>query len=142
MIGFAMLVAAPNPGVRYAGTFLGALGIYPCIANTIVWVSNNTEGVYKRGITMGFVIGWGNLNGIVSSNIYQAATAPKYRTGHGIVFAYMTVFLFGGSILMRTLLQAENRKRRSGGRDYLAAGKTEKEVETLGDTRPDFLYTL
>ena len=137
-----MLVAAPNPGVRYAGTFLGALGIYPCISNTIVWVSNNTEGVYKRGITMGFVIGWGNLNGIVSSNIYQAKTAPKYRTGHAVVLTYLTVFLFGGSILMRILLQAENRRRRSGGRDYLAAGKTEKEVELLGDTRPDFLYTL
>ena len=43
---------------------------------------------------------------------------------------------------MRFLLQAENRKRRSGGRDYLAVGKTEKEVELLGDMRPDFLYTL
>ena len=142
MIGFAMLVAAPNPAVRYAGTFLGALGIYPCIANTIVWVSNNTEGVYKRGITMGFVIGWGNLNGVVSSNIYQAKTAPKYRTGHGIVLAYLTVFLFGGSILMRVLLQSENTKRKSGARDYLVAGKTEKETELLGDNRPDFLYTL
>ena len=142
MIGFAMLVAAPTPAVRYAGTFLGALGIYPCIANTIVWVSNNTEGVYKRGITMGFVIGWGNLNGVVSSNIYQAKTAPKYRTGHGIVLAYLTVFLFGGSFLMRVLLQSENTKRKSGARDYLVAGKTEKETETLGDRRPDFLYTL
>ena len=43
---------------------------------------------------------------------------------------------------MRVLLQSENTKRKSGGRDYLAAGKTEKEAETLGDRRPDFLYTL
>lgn len=63
VIGFAMLLAGTSPGVQYAGTFLGALGIYPCIANTISWCANNVEGVYKRGVTLGFVIGWGNING-------------------------------------------------------------------------------
>ena len=91
---------------------------------------------------MGFVIGWGNLNGVVSSNIYQAKTAPKYRTGHGIALMYLIVFLLGGSVLMELLLRRENKKRLSGGRDYWAEGKTEKEVELLGDTRPDFIYTL
>ena len=43
---------------------------------------------------------------------------------------------------MRILLQSENSKRKNGRRDHWAAGKTEKEVEMLGDTRPDFLYTL
>jgi hypothetical protein len=43
--------------VKYAGVFLGAMGIYPCIANTISWCSNNIEGVYKRGVTLGIVIG-------------------------------------------------------------------------------------
>ena len=60
-VGFAMLIAGTSPGVQYAGTFLGALGIYPCIANTISWAANNTEGVYKRGVTLGFVIGWVSL---------------------------------------------------------------------------------
>lgn len=63
IVGFAMLLAGTSPGVQYAGTFLGALGIYPCIANTISWCANNVEGVYKRGVTLGFVIGWGNING-------------------------------------------------------------------------------
>ncbi|CAF9908538.1 MAG: hypothetical protein ALECFALPRED_004668 [Alectoria fallacina] len=142
MGGFAMLLAGTSPGVRYAGTLLGALGMYPTIANIIAWTANNTEGVYKRGITLGIVIGWGNLNGVVSSNIYQAKDAPLYRQGHGIVFGYLTVFLLGGSILQYTLLKKENAKRRAGGRDYWAEGKTEKEVEALGDTRPDFIYTL
>ncbi|KAI4160580.1 MAG: hypothetical protein LQ342_005601 [Letrouitia transgressa] len=141
-VGFAMLLSAASPGVQYAGTFLGALGIYPCIANTITWVSNNTEGVYKRGVTMGFVIGWGNLNGVVSSNIYQRRDRPKYRIGHGVVFTYLVLFLMGGSGLMRVLLSRENGRRRLGGRDYLTEGKTEEEVEGLGDRRPDFIYTL
>ena len=138
--GFAMLLGSSRPGVQYAGTFLGALGIYPCIANTISWMSNNIEGVYKRGVVLGFVIGWGNLNGIISSNIYFKA--PKFVVGHSVVMAYMIVCLLGGSITLRTLLARENTKRRSGARDGWVEGMNNKEVEALGDRRPDFLYTL
>ncbi|KAF1997984.1 MFS general substrate transporter, partial [Amniculicola lignicola CBS 123094] len=71
IMGFSMLLGSSNPHVQYAGTFFGAVGIYPTISNTISWAANNVEGVYKRGVTLGFVIGWGNLNGVVSSNIYR-----------------------------------------------------------------------
>jgi hypothetical protein len=138
--GFAMQLASQKPHIKYAGTFLGALGIYPCIANTISWVSNNIEGVYKRGIVLGFVIGWGNLNGVVSSNIFYQS--PKYTVGHATIMAYMIVCLFGGSCLMTLLLRRENAARLAGKRDHLVHGMTEKEAEKLGDKRPDFLYTV
>lgn len=140
--GFIMLLSSNAPGVKYAGTFLGALGIYPCVANTISWASNNVEGVYKRGVTLGFVIGWGNLNGVVSSNIYRARDKPRYLVGHGVVLAYMVLFLLGGSVATHLALRRENGKRARGERDYWAEGKSEKEVEMLGDKRPDFLYVL
>jgi sugar phosphate permease len=140
IVGFAMQLGSQNPHVKYGGTFLAALGIYPCIANTISWVSNNIEGVYKRGVVLGFVIGWGNLNGIVSSNIYQ--NPPKYTSGHATVMAYMIVCLLGGSCLLRFLLARENKLRRSGERDHWVQGMTDKEAEALGDRRPDFFYTL
>lgn len=138
--GFCMLIGSNDPRVKYAGTFLGAAGIYPCISNTISWMANNIEGVYKRGVVLGFVIGWGNLNGVVSSNIYFQA--PRYFQGHGVVIAYLTVFLFGGSVLMTTLLRLENKKRRAGKRDHLAEGKNHRELAALGDSRPDFIYTV
>jgi len=34
-----MLIASQNNAVKYVGVFLGAAGIYPCIPNTVVWVS-------------------------------------------------------------------------------------------------------
>lgn len=64
--GFSMLISTKSPHIQYAGVFIGALGIYPCIPNTITWAANNFEGVYARGIALGFIIGWGNLNGIVA----------------------------------------------------------------------------
>lgn len=44
MAGYALLIGAQGPGARYAGVFLAAMGIYPCVSNTIAWCSNNTEG--------------------------------------------------------------------------------------------------
>jgi hypothetical protein len=104
--------------------------------------ANNTEGVYKRGVTLGFVIGWGNLNGVVSSNIYRAKDKPRYQPGHGVVLAYMILFLLGGSLVTHFYLVAENKKRLAGKRDHLLEGKTENEIELMGDKRPDFIYTV
>lgn len=137
--GFVMLMSATDPVVQYAGTFLGALGIYPTISLTIAWIANNVEGVYKRGIVLGLVIGWGNLNGVVSSNIYF--NEPRFFEGHGIIVAYLLICTFGGSILMTVLLRVENKKRRSGERDDWVDGLSTPEVEALGDNRPDFIYT-
>ena len=61
IVGVAMILGSKRAGVQYAGTFLAALGIYPTIPNTITWVSNNTEGVFKRGIVLGIVIGYDTL---------------------------------------------------------------------------------
>ncbi|KAJ5484380.1 Major facilitator superfamily domain general substrate transporter [Penicillium expansum] len=142
MIGFAMLLGCESAGARYAGTFLGAMGIYPAIANTISWTSNNTEGVYKRGVSLGFIIGWGNLNGIVSSNIYRDDDKPRYYPGHGVVLGYLVLFLFGGSVVQYLLLRRENGKRRRGERDHWIEDLDQNQIELLGDKRPDFIYTL
>ncbi|TVY84267.1 putative transporter, partial [Lachnellula suecica] len=139
VIGFAMLLGSHSNHTKYAGTFLGVMGIYPCIANTIAWVAGNAEGVYKRGIVLGFVIGWGNLNGVISSNIFFKT--PQFAVGHATIIAYMVVFLCGGSVVMHFLLERENAARLAGKRDHWVEGKTEKEVEILGDKRPDFFYT-
>lgn len=140
LAGFVMLVSSTNPAVQYTGCFLGALGIYPSIPITISWVANNVEGVYKRGITLGMVIGWGNLNGVVSSNVFLHA--PRFYEGHGTIIGYMFFGLFGGSALMYLTLARENKKRRAGERDHWVEGKTAEVIHEMGDQRPDFLYTL
>lgn len=142
IVGFAMLLGSNRAGVQYAGTFLGAMGIYPCISNTITWTSNNVEGVYKRGVTLGIVIGWGNLNGVVSSNIYRTVDRPRYLVGHGVVMGYLVVFLLGGSLLQYGLLRRENGRRRGGERDVWVEGRTEEEIERMGDRRFVSLFSF
>lgn len=99
-------------------------------------------GVYKRGVTLGIIIGWGNLNGIVSSNIYRDQDAPRFYPGHSVVLAYLVLFLFGGSIVQYFLLRRENSKRVRGDRDQRIEGLDQNQIELLGDERPDFIYTL
>jgi hypothetical protein len=105
-------------------------------SSPVSWVANNTEGSLKRAVVIGMVVGWGNLNGVVSSNIYITNQRPRYWTGHGVVLAYQALFLLGGSIAMHLLLRMENRKRRSGKRDNMLNGLTQEEKWIKGDKRP------
>lgn len=75
IVGFCMLLGSKNIHVQYAGTFLGAAGIYPAIPNSLSWASNNIEGVYKRGVIIGIVVGCGNMNGVVS----LSAFSPRFE---------------------------------------------------------------
>lgn len=142
IVGFCMLIGSTNPQIQYAGTFLGAMGIYPAVPNTLTWASNNLEGVYKRGVCIGIIVGWGNLNGVVSSNIYLKSEKPKYYTGHGTVLAYQLVCLLGGTIFMHFMLRRENRLRASGRRDNMHQGMSADQIWVAGDNRPDFQYVL
>jgi MFS family permease len=142
IIGFVLLISTSNPRVQYAGTFLGAAGIYPTISNTLSWVNNNFEGSLKRAFVLGMVVGWGNLNGVVSSNIYLDAEEPRYWTGHGVNLGYQVVCLLGGSIFMHIALRRSNANRRAGRMDEKWAVMSEEQRWIAGDNRPDFMYTL
>jgi hypothetical protein len=87
------------------------------------------------------MIGWGNLNGIISSNVYRGQDAPNFYLGHGVVLGYLTICLFLGSVIQTVLLRIENRKRRNGERDMWTQGLNTEQIELLGDRRPDFIYT-
>lgn len=79
---------------------------------------------------------------MVSSNIYRTSDKPRYFLGHGVVLAYLALFLLLGSFVTRMMLVAENKKRMGGKRDGWVEGKSEQEVQELGDQKPEFLYML
>ncbi|KAF5514273.1 putative transporter [Colletotrichum fructicola] len=138
--GFSTILAADSPKIKYIGTCLGVMGLYPCVSNTITWIANNTQGVYKRGVVLGFVIGWGNLSGILSSFTYRHP--PLFIEGHAIVIAFMALCLCVGSLMMMALLSRENQKREQGKRNCWSDGKTQEEIHELGDNEPGFRYTV
>lgn len=121
LIGYIILIASTTPSLSYFAVYLAASAIYPTIPNSVAWVSGNVEGSYKRSATLGMAIGWGNLNGAVTSNVYRARDKPWYRLGHGITMTYIAIGWLC-SLLFLVLLRRENARREAGHRDEVIEG--------------------
>ncbi|EIN03820.1 MFS general substrate transporter [Punctularia strigosozonata HHB-11173 SS5] len=120
-VGYIILIVSRNATLSYIAVYLAAAGIYPNIPNTIAWVSNNVEGSYKRGVSLAMVIGFGNINGAVSSNVYRGQDKPWYTLGHGIVLMYIGIGLIT-SVIYYIVLRRENAARDRGDRDEIIKG--------------------
>ncbi|KAJ7576968.1 MFS general substrate transporter [Mycena floridula] len=138
-IGYIILVASRNAALSYFAVYLATCGIYPIIPNTIAWMSNNVEGSYKRSVSIAMIIGFGNINGAVSSNVYRATDKPWYPLGHGLVLMYI---LFGivFSFIYLIGLKRENAKRDRGERDEIIGD--EKSADGTGNAANGIYATV
>ncbi|KAF6234434.1 hypothetical protein HO173_007467 [Letharia columbiana] len=140
-IGYIILLAqeSVSVGTRYFAVYLVMAGGYITQPITLVWLSNNMGGHYKRSINAAMQIGFGNFGGIIASNIYVTNQRPRYPVGYGVSLALIwmcgiacTVFAIG--------LRLENQRRERGERDARLSLPRE-EVENLGDDHPNFRFT-
>lgn len=84
-------------------------------------------------------ISFGNVAGLIASNIYLPGEAPTYKTGYG---TGLGLILMMGVAATATVLYCyfENKKRNNGGRDYRLELPAD-EVDNMGDDHPTFRYT-
>ncbi|KAI0067785.1 MFS general substrate transporter [Artomyces pyxidatus] len=155
LAGYIILIASRNAALSYFAVYLAAAAIYPAIPNSVAWVSGNVEGAYKRSAVLGMAIGFGNLNGAVSSNVYRAKDKPWYSLGHGIILAYIAIG-FLCSLAYMLVLRRENEARERGDRDEVIEGVDNKRADARngvyasveharrdkGDAWSGFRYTL
>ncbi|KAG9380441.1 MFS general substrate transporter [Pyrenophora tritici-repentis] len=73
-IGYIMLLLQENlsAGVKYFALFLIIPGGFITQPVVLAWMSNLVSGHYKRSVASGMQIGFGNLGGIVASNVFFA----------------------------------------------------------------------
>ncbi|KAG5361537.1 putative tartrate transporter [Yarrowia sp. C11] len=142
-IGYMMAMnvsAVKTPAATYAGCYLVALGLYPGIPAVISWLSNNTAGTYKRAVSMGLQIGFGNLCGAIASNIYRTQDAPQFKLGHGIEVMFICIgfiCIFGLNVYYYLV----NKKRREMVINGEADGFTPAQLSEMGDKSPYFIYS-
>ncbi|CAK5283159.1 unnamed protein product [Mycena citricolor] len=131
-VGYIILITSRTPALSYFAVYMATCGIYPVIPNSIAWVSNNVEGSYKRSVSLGMVIGFGNINGAVSSNVYRAKDRPWYRLGHGdgLVLMYIVIGIIA-STTYHLALRAENARRDRGERDEIIGKSEDADAERL-----------
>ncbi|RFU35787.1 hypothetical protein B7463_g580, partial [Scytalidium lignicola] len=127
------------PGLVYAGVFVAVCGLYTAFPGNITWISNNVAGSYKRSVALAIHVGWGNLGGAVSSNIYRAQDSPKFILGHVVAICSLLVALTA-VLTLRLGYQHCNRQRdrNASSQPQLSIGE---EIE-LGDKSPSYRYMI
>jgi hypothetical protein len=152
--GYIMLLTATTNAVRYAGTFLVAIGVFQgspmiMVHNSLrtylgpanapqAWISNNVAPHYVRAVAVGMVISIANVSAFLGTFIYLSRDAPKYVLGHAVSLGALviTVILAVAQVLY---LHWENKKRDRGERDERLGQENEGR---LGHRHPNFRYTL
>lgn len=138
-VGYIMLLAQNNlsAGVKYFALFLIVPGGYITQPVVLVWMSNLVSGHYKRSVSSAMQVGFGNLGGIVASNVFFQSEAPRYKTGYGVSLGMLWICGAACTALF-FLVKAENKKRDHGERD---SRLLEPDADNLGDDHPHFRLT-
>ncbi|KAL4973567.1 major facilitator superfamily domain-containing protein [Aspergillus desertorum] len=142
IIGFIMLISSDNNGVKYAGTFFAASGIYPNVPQGVAWNGNNIGGSFKRSVGIAMHVGCGNLGGVLASFIYRSQDKPHYRVGHGTLIGCLAMSTILCSI-MTVYLRRENARRDKEYKPPAEYSEAERAAEReKGDYASFFRYTI
>ncbi|EAT76826.2 hypothetical protein SNOG_15731 [Parastagonospora nodorum SN15] len=138
-VGYIMLLAQNNLsiGVKYFALFLIIPGQFVTQPIVLVWLSNLMSGHYKRSVSSAVQVSFGNLGGIIASNIFIGPEAPKYPTGYGTCLGMLGICAVACTSLF-WLVKSENKKRERGERDWRLQ---EPDADNLGDDHPAFRLT-
>lgn len=79
LVGLIMAFSLPlsYPAARYGGIIVLLSGTFIAAPITVAWLSGNTPEPGKRAIVLG-INGWGNLGGIIGSELFLAKYGPDY----------------------------------------------------------------
>ncbi|KAI1272103.1 major facilitator superfamily domain-containing protein [Xylaria sp. FL0933] len=137
--GYSLLLGQRylSVGVKYFALFLVVGGGYLVQPIAIAWLANNVSGHYKRSVAAATQIGFGNVGGIVASNIFLQNDAPLFQTGYGVSLGFLGISAVACTVLFFGV-RRENRKRDRGERDY----RLERDdIHNLGDDHPHWRFT-
>lgn len=139
-IGYLIQALVKTSAVRYFATYLICGGVFPAVALTFTWVTDNQGSASKRGaglIIFGMV---GQTGSIAGSRFFPKEEGPFYTKG----MAISAGLLFFAAVLaqaLRVLLSRENKRR---DRLHGTAHSTDmsNDVANAGDLHPSYRFML
>ncbi|WVQ73705.1 hypothetical protein IAR50_003285 [Cryptococcus sp. DSM 104548] len=135
LIGYIILIAAPQPGVRYAGIFISSIGLYVATALNNLWAADNIAGHYKRAVSCGTIQLTGNISGAIIGFIFTSESAPRYRKG-----IYFDIAATVMSMCCTLILLLGTRAKITKKEKQIAAGAPDD--NSLGDENPHYQLFL
>ncbi|KAI9068183.1 MFS general substrate transporter [Trametes sanguinea] len=145
LVGFSINISDASIGAKYFGMFFVVIGSNLCAPMVISWYGNNVVGHYKRGIGIGMQVMYGNVAGVIVSNIFRVEDAPRYLRGH---LAELVLIGVGLVVVPTSALAYVHLNRRREAAEKISLEKetvmeyTEEELRRLADHAPGFRYTL
>lgn len=146
IVGLALFLSAAssNGAQKYAALCLVIIGIYSAAPSLIVWIPNNVAPYTRRAtaVAMSFIAT--NVGGIVSAWIYPRSSAPRYKFAASFNLALSVVMISGlvGQLLLLSYLNRQKELRRDDKLRDVRDLDEHEQHERLGDSHPDFKYTL
>ncbi|KAI8299345.1 hypothetical protein K4K59_002336 [Colletotrichum sp. SAR11_240] len=139
-VGYVLLVTIHTTGVRYFATFLVRAGVFPAVALTFTWVTDNQGSASKRGAGLAIFGMVGQCGPILGARLFPKTDQPWYAKGMwtcaGILFAAAAL-----ATVLSLCLRFQNKKRDEkygkSDLDYVPA-----EVADKGDDHPMYRYVL
>ena len=129
-------------GARYAGLCILLFGSYISAPLTVAWLSGNTPEPGKRALVLG-VNGFGNLSGVIGSQLFRKSYAPKYLIPFYSTLGFIAVALVGYLAYRFTLAAVNKRKQAKLDRmtpEEIAVERNSD--EQYADRKITFLYGL
>ncbi|KAK7996696.1 hypothetical protein PG989_004736 [Apiospora arundinis] len=125
--------------VQFVGCLVVAGGLFVAVGMPISWIANNLPSHYKRAAGQGTIQMVGNLAGIYSPFLYLPQYGPRFVVGHSVTVGciFYAAILFG---FVSFKLRQENHRRARGERDYLFEGRSQEDLNKLGDRHPWYRY--
>ncbi|KAF9690641.1 hypothetical protein EKO04_011517 [Ascochyta lentis] len=130
LIGLIITTSTPSIGTKYAGLCVLLSGSYIHGPLTVAWLSGNTPEPGKRSLVLG-VNGFGNLAGVIGSQLYKHKYAPAYRLPFYATLGFVATALLGYTSY-RFTLQAVNMRR---SKTLASSDTAQVEAEQADDTR-------
>lgn len=145
--GYVMLAASRSVGVRYAGVFLAAAGVFPAIANILSWLLNNQRSDTRRGVGIAIMNIIGQCGPLLGTRSFPSGDGPYYVKGMSVCAAFMALnaaLAFG----LRTFFKVQNDRwdraareapatsDKAGGYEGAAEGTSKKHLEMAAGAEP------
>ncbi|EEU35450.1 uncharacterized protein NECHADRAFT_51188 [Fusarium vanettenii 77-13-4] len=139
-VGYILLATIHTTGIRYFATFLVCAGVFPAVALTFTWVTDNQGSSSKRGAGLTIFGMVGQCGPILGARIFPKSQGPYYEKGMWICCG---VLLFASfvAITLSLSLRWQNRQRdeKHGKSDI---DHIPEDIADIGDAHPMYRYVL
>ena len=142
MAGYIIWLTSTHTSVLYGSIFLQTIGAFTAASAASAWNVNNVQPHYKRSTAVGLGLAMANFGGVLSAWIFN--DPPQFGKATRINLA-SSIGVCVLAVVNRIWLMVQNNRKdweQVQRRPLESEKEEEAERRHLGDTHPEFIYTL